>query len=1010
MAVPSVSRVITAQGPRALQERCLADLSQAIQARGASISPPILVVTATGGQQMQLAERLVHRAGGAVLGVECVTLWSLVRRLCETIGKNEPVGDALIPILVERHARLEPELAAALDRFESGYGVLVSSVRDLLSAGFRAAARFAVNARTKAVLRVTEQVERELEQLGVTRFGAQLRQAAAALQAEPALLPQSQLAIYGFNDANGDALALLRALLQLGRTRCYVDRPNDPCARFVDRFIARLGATEIEHLPQAVPIESISQLEAPGTDAELRAVAAEIRALLDRGVPAESIAIVARGADEIALTWRQIAHEQAIPFSGEQAPDWASPSRRRDGCCLRLLKRRHQVEIEDWLEIEPSIPQERRDDVRLALRVLQVQTLADAAALDLNARLGDAAEFSLPVRIGRVAGDEDQISIPRRKLARTLLSHLVTRARRASEELAGWSGRLTCDAHAQKLRAIEACHEWLDRLELSSWQFPGDLRLDPDEWIQLAEARGRALAQAPLGGRGGGVQFLDSARARGLVFEQLFLTGLNQGRFPAERRIDPVLDERARRALATTLPDLNTDLWNEDEERALFLGLVNAAAHVCVSWLRSDESGKPKAPSSFIQVLPQLASTSAPRIIAREASQRLAQLTDRSPREALLASALANDRDDWQRRLAVMSGDPHWAQARRQILDELEPTRQRAELGPYFGALLPHTLYSAPRTVSITSLERVAHCGWQAFLTRWLRLETSPDPAREWPSITRLLRGNATHRALEMLFRPVENAPMSRPDEATLHRVVTAAARREAHSAGLIWDGLIRVLTQQVESLVRRAIEVDFAAGDRFDVEAVEHELTMAVPREAASAAQVTCRADRVDRIATTGHRRLTDFKTGRPFATGKRAETRQAQLRAGIASGQILQAAAYAASASDAEGRYLYLAEELEDVVRSVTVPHDSAEQLLFRTAVTTLVDALEAGPMFPRLFDSNGKTNPLCTWCEVASACLQGDTGARRRFRAAIEAWGESDSHPAARLWRLAQRESSP
>ena len=62
----------------------------------------------------------------------------------------------------------------------------------------------------------------------------------------------------------------------------------------------------------------------------------------------------------------------------------------------------------------------------------------------------------------------------------------------------------------------------------------------------------------------------------------------------------------------------------------------------------------------------------------------------------------------------------------------------------------------------------------------------------------------------------------------------------------------------------------------------------------------------------------------------------------------------------------------------------------------------AWDAGEFFPRLVDEKGAEPDACRFCDVAEACLRGDSGARARLAAWTGAQHDDPSSLLA-LWRL-------
>jgi PD-(D/E)XK nuclease superfamily len=152
---------------------------------------------------------------------------------------------------------------------------------------------------------------------------------------------------------------------------------------------------------------------------------------------------------------------------------------------------------------------------------------------------------------------------------------------------------------------------------------------------------------------------------------------------------------------------------------------------------------------------------------------------------------------------------------------------------------------------------------------------------------------------------------------------------------------------------------------------------------------RLTFRADRVDRWE--GRRsglQFTDYKTGRRGIAERDSKKAEA-LHEGVRSGTWLQAAAYALSrgAEGDRGRYLFLHPELlgPDPPRVAAIAAADAElAATFEQTVSTLFEAWDRGALFPRVIQPDEDKEPdRCGYCEVAEACVRGDSGARARLR---------------------------
>jgi hypothetical protein len=88
----------------------------------------------------------------------------------------------------------------------------------------------------------------------------------------------------------------------------------------------------------------------------------------------------------------------------------------------------------------------------------------------------------------------------------------------------------------------------------------------------------------------------------------------------------------------------------------------------------------------------------------------------------------------------------------------------------------------------------------------------------------------------------------------------------------------------------------------------------------------------------------------------------------------------------------------------------------LAFDSALVAVSNAWDAGAFFPRLLENDlQRENPECERCELAAACLRGDTGSSRRFARWLEARrGASEALAAPEralldLWSLHEKEPS-
>jgi RecB family exonuclease len=354
-------------------------------------------------------------------------------------------------------------------------------------------------------------------------------------------------------------------------------------------------------------------------------------------------------------------------------------------------------------------------------------------------------------------------------------------------------------------------------------------------------------------------------------------------------------------------------------------------------------------------------------------------------------------------------------------VDELDPDLSTPEgrardrlLGPFFGFVGPPARDDDPRhrPLYVTLLERLAGCPWQVFLERLLRIEPTPDPLQALPGVDPLLLGNLVHRVLERLV--AEAAPEAAADlQAALageprpvgwpaggiEELLAAEAALLVEREGIPLPGLARALAARARPFLEEARLAHWpAAGSPVAVLGTEVEGALEVADAAGEPRELRFKADRVDAAATGTL--LTDYKTGRPISEAKTERTRREHLLRGVAAGTRLQAAAYALAGGSgssgssggvgdigARGRYLFQKPELAAREFEVTAADREIADAFFAAAKAALA-AWEAGVFFPRVVEPDGRREPMrCGWCQVAEACLRGDSGARRR----LAGWAE-------------------
>lgn len=622
------------------------------------------------------------------------------------------------------------------------------------------------------------------------------------------------------------------------------------------------------------------------------------------------------------------------------------------------------------------------------------------------------------------------IRAPRRRISGKRLAAAIAAAKRASDKLENWPAAAPAAIHLQRLRSLLAgdlgwspksggegedaiAGEEVARayaaLEALARELPSDFPLTAEELGALVAEAFSRLGTGGFGGNGGaGVQVLSVTEARGRTFDHLFVLGLARDAFPRPVREDPLLPDALRRVLRRLLPDLAKKRAGFDEERHLFAQLLSASAQVTLSWQSADDDGRPRAASPLVERIvfetgdvvraPGLFAGVDPALQAGPRSSALLRPAwEHSTLAALhgsrshFAEVLPAALDELAPEIGTFRPEAT-AHARLSALAELDPDLRTREgraanhrLGPWFGfvgtlgaELRSGELDPRRRELAVTHLERLDGCPWQFFLSRLLAIEPTPDPLQALPGLDARLLGNLIHAVLDRLAKlALDGGAAEWPADGEIEPILRDEAARMVALEGIALSGLGRALAEWARPYLA-------AAREPWRNELIQTEVKGSievVDPVTGGIRKLAFRADREDRLPD-GAPLFTDWKTGRPLSLKKRPERRRADLIGKIASGALLQAVAYRRSAGpEALGRYFYLKPEAE--VREFAVEEDPEIDAAFDRAVSAGLAAHAAGSFFPRLVDTAGQKEPRrCDYCEVAEACLRGDSGARRRL----------------------------
>jgi RecB family exonuclease len=675
---------------------------------------------------------------------------------------------------------------------------------------------------------------RMLAQIGRTDHERRAAQALDALRRKPALWGATPVIMYGFDDFGALQLDAIETLGTVVGAPVMVSLTYEPGrAAFAGRagtfqtivplasehrrlqaraeYYAPAARTALHHLerslfePGAARVDSggaVRLLEGGGERAELELVAGEIAQLLEQGMAAGDVAVLARPASTSMELLEEVFGDARIPFALQRRRVFADTAigRALIGLLRCVAAPGNGAGAENTSTGEPSsrAPGELGDLLAWlrAPGLLDVPALADS--LELRAR-----------RSGALSAGRARLLWEERNWRLETLDHLQVSQQRGAAALLERASRelywLFCAPRRSRAELL-AASELDEAAALAAGRRAlAQLR----ELAQIAPELAPASA-AELAGVLGGVELLSGERPLAsavAVLEELslldaeggrrvralFVCGLQEGVFPQRARAQPLLSEQERRRLAEVsglLLGEREDLLAA-ERYLLYAAVSRPQERLVLSWHSADDDGQTTPRSLFVDDVCDLFE---PELLATRAWRRLGAVDDLALARSTVSSALEA--------LAADSG----ASAQAEGADE--PLRDTHLLGEL-----------AARPWSASSLERWIGCPVAWFVERLLRpdaLESDPEP---------LARGALAHAALkdtlEGLRRETGSARLTRGNLARARELLASAlAGNEA--------GHPLSVAPERRAAVRRRLQADL---DRYLTLAAESESPLA-PRE----------------------------------------------------------------------------------------------------------------------------------------------------------------------------------
>ena len=719
---------------------------------------------------------------------------------------------------------------------------------------------------------------RMLTQLGRDDAALHAARALDGLRADPSRWRATPVALYGFDDLTPLQLDAVDALAgrcgaavtvslpsepgearpafdgrhgTVGRLRALADRVTELAA---DAGHYAPGAREaLHHLerhlfssdgPRASTDAGVVLLRGGGTREELELVAAHVRVLLRRGLPAAEIAIGVRRPDAVAATIERVMAVAGVAISLErEVPAGHTPPGRSLIGLLRAATAADAgpADLLAWLRAPGFVKATGAVDTFEAELLRDgVRTVAEARSRWETAR----PAFRL--------WDLDEVAAAAKESGAALCARLVrTLDRQRTAGPPRDPGRPPSPSDTVDARVTGQLAAALEGLAVLAGE-DRDLVPAPDELARLLADVPVRVGEPPGADR---VVVADPLALRARRVRALFLCDLQEGVFPAVTRPDALLGEAERRAI-NAASGLGLRLTPPDDasgrERHLFYAAVSRPeALLALSWHAADERGDPAVPSPFLdEVLDLLPSAARERMVTRP----------------LGAAGFADD-------LAVTDRERHLAAAAASVGARPDPIAPLTDPG-VLAELAQREVWSA------SSLEAWLACPVRWFVERLLRPEDllpEPEP---------LGRGRLVHAVLEHVVGALRER---RPGPLGPERVTEA--RQLVHEAlALLGPDHRLSVDPQRDLIARRRVEADLlalvdhlaGAGWRFAPQALElaFGLGEGTPEavELAPGLRLSGRIDRVDVDASGEYGVVVDYKGTTAFGADTWIEDRHIQ------------------------------------------------------------------------------------------------------------------------------------
>lgn len=585
-----------------------------------------------------------------------------------------------------------------------------------------------------------------------------------------------------------------------------------------------------EQLPVA-EATSLTAFSAPSPRDEAREIARRVRKQLLAGVPPEAIGIAFRDLASDTEELAEALSEAGIPWRARLGVPLARSVLGRVALdVLRLEDDGFPSEDVAALLEHPSVTvladeasEPRKTFALAAVRDDVLGGGADGGAFhrrlkDLEGRAGDRARHVGLLRSATERVLEWCRTIPAHATAHELLEawwEVLTRlgmlqAQRSvpTPSLSPTMEHEVEQALARDQAAVDALVDLLSSLksalERSGFGRQPITRVDFARWVSAFAGDVNLEAR---GARTGAVWLLDVRELPGRTFAQLFLGGLQDGRFPGRPVVLDLLSERERVELnrAAGKPLFRTSVGEGEvrlpvrlaEDRLLFHVALSSAASVTVSRARADDRGREVLASPFHEALGRRVTGFHEETLARvpvpplDEVQGEAELRVRVALEALGSAQTRQTPVDPRRSAlaAFLSAEPWFERARHMAAMERERliffSDSSREPGAYSGridgaalAALDRRLdFDAMHPVGSSELSAWGTCAFKGLAQNVLKLRPVEAGSED---LDPRVRGDFWHQALERLVPELERLALLGSSGPRVRAVIQSAVDQAA--------------------------------------------------------------------------------------------------------------------------------------------------------------------------------------------------------------------------------------